>query len=235
MPLARRGEGFVSIPGCWSRYDSTRLLSMLTWLVFSYCTGVYMNCRDAKRCVEVIARAESTLMTMTRFSAAYQNGNSSHSFGHLQFDHHRCGILVPMLTSVLENVEIPCLYGVIRPVDYDAVLCLLALRRSQEFYCLRFDDRDLVFFGCGFKTRQTFDVPPLHANKRSKTGTSTILDDSGRKIRWIYKMQFSSNQSGKSKWRELGGDAGSAGGCEVGFDDRQILSDLELLFERDAG
>lgn len=104
--LAHRDEVFLSASGCLLRYDATRLLYVPTSTVFSYCTGIYNNCRFVKERVEMINRTENVLMTMVCFFAACWNRNSSHLFGNVLFDHHHCDILVSLMTAILEDVEI---------------------------------------------------------------------------------------------------------------------------------
>lgn len=58
--------------------------------------------------------------------AAYQNGTSSHTFTNVHFDQHRSGILVPLSTGVLEEVEVLGLCDSIQLDGYDLLLCLMA-------------------------------------------------------------------------------------------------------------
>lgn len=91
-------------------------------------------------------------MKMGCFFAACRNGSSSHSFGNVQFDDHSGAILIPLPTDVSEDVEVLDSYEIIRWTGYDSVLCLLALRCSQEIdrFCCGSDDP--LFFGYDFKT-----------------------------------------------------------------------------------
>lgn len=74
------------------------------------------------------ARMEKEMMTIGFFFAACWNGNVSHSSHHVQVDHKRDGLFLPLLIGVLEEVEVLGLDLVIRAVCYDPVLFLLALR-----------------------------------------------------------------------------------------------------------
>lgn len=133
----------MSVPVWWARYVATSLLYVPTSPVFSYCTGIYKNYRDNKGRVEIISRMENALMTIGCYLAACRNGDSLYSVSHVQFDHHRGCILVPLSTGVLEYVEALSLYDVIQLVGYD----LLALRRLQEIDWHRYSGDDPRFFG----------------------------------------------------------------------------------------
>lgn len=89
---------------------------------------------------------------MACFFTTCPNFNLSHLLDHVHLDHHRGGILVPLSTVVLEDVEVLGLYGVIRLARYISVLCLLALPCSQEIDrpCCGGDDSPLLF---DFSTR----------------------------------------------------------------------------------
>lgn len=174
---------FVPVPSWWHRYDLTRLLYVPTPPVFSYCTGAYMKYRDDKARVEMLSRTENALMTAACIFAACRNGDSSHSFAYLQFDRHSGGILVSLPIGVLEDVKVLGLYSVIRLIGYDSVLCLLALRRSQEIDWSRYGGTDPAFLGYDLKTGPVFNVPPLRANKRTKTGSTTVFDVLRREAR----------------------------------------------------
>lgn len=64
VPPARRHKIFVSIPGSWSRYDTTSSLHVLIQPVFSYYTGIYRNCAYEKDRLDIIVWTENALMTM---------------------------------------------------------------------------------------------------------------------------------------------------------------------------
>lgn len=132
VPLARRGEVFLSIPGWSSRHDATRLLYVSTLPRCSNCTGIYKHSLDDKGRAAIIAWTERALMKMACFFAAFRNGNASHSVGYFQFDQHRGGIPAPLTTGVLKDVKVLGLYDVICLAGCDPVLCFMAVRRSQE-------------------------------------------------------------------------------------------------------
>lgn len=96
--------------------------------------------------------------------------------GVLQFDYHPGNILVPMPIYVLENVKVLGLHDVIRLVGYHLVLCLLVLRRSQEFEWSRYGGSNPACLEYEIKMEQVFDVPPQRANKSSAMGPGTIVD-----------------------------------------------------------
>lgn len=68
---------------------------------------------------------------MVSFFAACCSINASHLFGHVLLDLHREGILGPLPTDHLENIEVLVLFDLIRLAGHDAVLCLLVFFRSQ--------------------------------------------------------------------------------------------------------
>lgn len=68
-------------------------------------------------------------MTMACFLAVCWNGISFYSFGHVQFDQHRGGIVVLLSSGSLKYADMVGLYEVIILASYDPVLYLLALRR----------------------------------------------------------------------------------------------------------
>lgn len=193
-----------------------------------------MNCRDCKGRAEIIVRTESALMTKACFFVTFPIGNSSHSFEHPQIDRHRGGILVPLPTGFREAVEVFGLYEVIFLLGYNSLLCLLALRCSQETDWSHYGGSDPAFFGYDFKTRQVFDVLRLRANKRYRTGSRTIVDVAAHEVRRLGKIKFASFQRFEFEWREFGGVAGLAGGGDVIVVDQSVSDDLELLFARDA-
>lgn len=139
-----------------------------------------------------------------------------------------------MPTGVLEDVEVLGLYEAIRMAEYDPVLCLLGLRRSQKIDWSRYGGDNSPCFSYDFKTGQLFDVPPLRAKKRSKKGSGGVFDIPGHNVQCLQKIQFASIKSYKSEWLEFDGAPGLVGGPEVVFVDLSVLDDLELLFERDA-
>lgn len=171
---------------------------------------------------------------MVCFFAAYQNGNSLYLFGHVQFELRCRGILVPLPTGVLENAKVFSLYEVIRLARHDLVLCLLVFRRLQEINWSRNCGGYPPVFGYYFKTGQVFGVPPLRANKRSKTGSGVIVHVPGHEIRWLQEIQFASITRCESGWLEFGAASGLRDGLKVVFVDPPALDDLELLLERDA-
>lgn len=174
-------------------------------------------------------------MTMGSFLAACLNGNPSHSFCHVQFDHHCGGIHVPLQSDILEDIEVLCLYDVIRFDGYDPVLCVLSLLRSQEMDWSRYGGDDTPVFGYDFRREQVYDVPTLRANKRSRNGSGVVIDISGYVGRWLQDIQFQNIRSCEAEWLEFGGVSGSGGGPGVVVADPPVLGDLELLFKRDAG
>lgn len=202
-PLRNQHKVFVSVPDWWPRYSAMRLLYIQTPPAFSYVTAIYKNCRDYKGRIKVIARTENALITMVCFFAACWNGNSSHSFGLIQFEHHCDGIVVPLPTGVFKDVAVLGLYEVIQLAAYDQVLCLLALLRSQEMVWSPYGGEDPPCFVYDFKTWHVFDVPPLLANKRSKRGSAVIVDVPSHEARRLQEKQFSSITSCKIEWLEL--------------------------------
>lgn len=82
--------------------------------MLSNSTRIYKKYQDEKSGVEIIAGTESALMIIGCFFTFYRNGNSLHSFGHIEFDDHRGGILDLFPTSLLEDVKVLGLYDVIR-------------------------------------------------------------------------------------------------------------------------
>lgn len=93
---------------------------------------------------------------------------SLHSSGHIQFDHHRGGIIVTLPTSILGNVKFFGFYDVIRLAGYDSVLCLLPLRRSQEIDRSRYGGNDPPFIGYDLTTEKVYDIFPLRASKNPR-------------------------------------------------------------------
>lgn len=106
VPLARRQELILLVCGWYLRHDAMRLLYVPTRLLFWCSTGIYKNCRDVKRSIQMIKRTEKTLMTIGGFFAACRNDNSSDLFGHVLFDHHRGSVPIPFSTDVLEDVKV---------------------------------------------------------------------------------------------------------------------------------
>lgn len=102
-----------------------------------------------------------------------------------------------MPTSVLEEVEVLGLYGAIRQAGYGPVLCFLAFRRSQEIDWSRYGDDDPLFFGNDFKTGQMYDIPPLRANKRSKTGSGVVVDTPGHEVCWLKKFGLPASRAAR--------------------------------------
>lgn len=62
----------------------------------------------------------------------YGTANSCRLFGHIQFDHHCRDVLVVLRTAFLEHVKMLGLHDIICLAVCDTLLCLLAIRRSQE-------------------------------------------------------------------------------------------------------
>lgn len=190
VTLARRTEMFMSVPCCWSRYDSTRLLYVPTASVFSYRTGMYMNCQDTKGLAEMSARTENTLVTRACFLASCLICSSWHFLVDLRLSQYFRGILVPFLTAVLKNREVFGFYSVTHLVGYDPVLCLLTFKSSQEvdwsYYC-RIDP---VLQYYDLKTGKVLNIPPLHASKRLKTGSAMVIDVPGYEAHRIHDIRF---------------------------------------------
>lgn len=176
----------------------------------------------------MIAQTENAVITMACFFTACRNRDTSHFFGHLQFDQHSDGIIVPLPTGVLEDVEVLRLYDVIRLVGYGPVLCLLAVRRSQEIDWSQYGGNYPTFFGYDFNSGQVFDVPPLGANKKSKTDSDMIVDIPFHQARWFHDMRFAGVDSYKAEWLEIGGVSSSKGGPEVVVIDPPVLDELKL-------
>lgn len=146
MPPACCGEVFMSVFGWWSRYESTQQLYMPTPPVLSYCADRYKSFPDDKERGRMIDRVENAFMTMAYFSAARQNGNSSHSFCNVQFDQDRGRILNLLPAGLIEYVEILSLQDSIQHLDYAPVWCLLALRSSEDTYFSRYGGSDHAVF-----------------------------------------------------------------------------------------
>lgn len=79
-----------------------------------------------------------------------------------------------------------------------------------------------------------YDIPPLHANKLSKTGSAVAVGISGHVVRWLQQIQFASATKYEAECFEFGGALGLSGGPDVVVIDPPVLYDLELLFERDS-
>lgn len=62
------------------------------------------NCREDKGRVNIIGRTASLLIITGFFFAACRNGNTLHSFRHVQFDHHLRGILVSLPSAIIQDV-----------------------------------------------------------------------------------------------------------------------------------
>lgn len=151
--------------------------------MFSYCTDIYKNCRDVEERVETTGRTERVLMTMGCFFGACWNDNSSHLFAQFQLDHHRGGILFPLSTGVLKDVEVLCLYDIFRLGRYDPMLCLLGLRRSQDIDSSRYGGDDALFFGYDLKAGKCLMFYRFLASRRSKTGSGVTVDFPGHEVR----------------------------------------------------
>lgn len=136
----------------------------------------------------MIARTMNALTTMSCIFSACRNGNSTYSFGHVQFDYRHSGILILLPTGILEGMVVLRMYYFIQFASCDLTLCLLALRRSQETDWPRYSGRDPAFFGHELGTEQVFDASPMHAHKRSGMGSVTIVDVPGHNIQWLCKM-----------------------------------------------
>lgn len=173
-------------------------------------------------------------MTMACFFAACRIGISSYSFVHVECDQHCDDNLAPMYTSVLKDVAVLGLYGVVQLVGHDEVMRLLALQRSQNSICHVTAAR-VSRFVCKFKTGSLFHIPMLPVNKRSKKRSGTVLHVPGHEIHWLREIQFVSSLGCKSQWLKIDGAMGSTGRGDVIFARRKVLNDVELLFERDAG
>lgn len=79
------------------------------------------------------------------------------------------------------------------------------------------------------------DVPPLRANKISKTGCSIIIDVPGHDARGLQEIQFASSTNCEAKCVEFYGASSSEGGPEAVIVDPPVLVYLKLLFGRGAG
>lgn len=135
-------------------------------------------------------------------------------------------------TAVLEDMDALGLFDVISLDGHDLVLCLLALRRSQEIDSSRYGSTDPAFSCNDFKAWQVFDAPPLHANKKAKTFTGTIVDIPGHDVSWLREVQFASILHCKFKWLQFDSAESSAGGDEVVVVDPPVLDNIELSSER---
>lgn len=126
VPPACCGETFVSVTALWARYDSTRLLYVLTPPLFSGCSGVYGNCRDDQGYIEMITSTENELITLAWFFMEVVT--VSYFFCYLLFDHYCSGILVSLQLGMLEVIEVLRLYFIIHGFGNDAVLCSLPFK-----------------------------------------------------------------------------------------------------------
>lgn len=76
MPPARSRIVFMSVLGWWYSYGAPCLFYVSTPPVFSYSAGIYNNCCDDKRHVEIISKTRSALfLTIGSFFAFGWNGN----------------------------------------------------------------------------------------------------------------------------------------------------------------
>lgn len=163
-----------------------------------------------------------------------QNGSSSQLFGCLLLEQHLGGNLAPLLTGVLEDVKVIGSYDVTQFVGHGPVLCVLALKRSQQDDWLGYGSTDPVFLRYNSKTEQMFDIRQLRTNKRSKAGFNTVVDVMGCKEWWLRKIQLASISSCEAEWPKFGNFAGLTRGCELVVVDPPVFDGLEILFELEA-
>lgn len=77
---------------------------------------------------------------------------------------------------MLENVRLVGLYAVNSLVAHYPFSCLLEIRRFKSVGCLRHRGTDHSFHVYDFNENKIFNVPLLHANKRSETGLFYLVN-----------------------------------------------------------
>lgn len=119
---------------------------------------------------------ENVLNTMGCFFAAYQHGNSLHSFCYGLVDHRSSGsILVPLVIGTPEYVKALDMYDVARPAGYHPEQRLLVPRRSQKIYSYCSGGDDFRFLATTLRLGSCFLFHPYDI-KRFKTGSGVIFD-----------------------------------------------------------
>lgn len=121
-------------------------------------------------------------MTKGCFLAAFRSGSSSHPSGYLQFGSHCGSVFDTWSTVVLQDVELPGLYEVIRMVWYNPVLRLLKLRCSQHIGWSCYGGKNPIFLTYYFYNGYLYDIPQLSSKKWSNTDTGVIAIVTGHEI-----------------------------------------------------
>lgn len=85
-------------------------------------------------------------MTMGCFLMAFRIYSWSDSYGYVQLDYHRGGILVLLPTGILEDVEVFNMRDAIRLAGYNHVFRLLALHCFQKIDWCRYSGEDPPMF-----------------------------------------------------------------------------------------
>lgn len=165
MPPDRHSEVFVLVPGWWSRFEVRRSSYVPSLPVFSYCTGIYKDCRDDRGACQNDLPDGKRVDDHVWFFAACRNDISSHSFGNIHFRHYYSGIAVLLPSGFLEVDKVLGLYKAIGLPGSDPVLCLLGLRRSQKINWCHYGGEVRPYFGCHFKNGKIYDISTFRANK----------------------------------------------------------------------
>lgn len=122
-------------------------------------------------------RTRNRLMTMACLFAAHRDSYSIDMSGYLKLDHHRCGLIVPLLAGTLADLDVVGRYEAIDKSNFDAVRSILAMRRCLEVDWDGYVGVENLFLDCDICTGNISNLPPLRVTKRpfsrSKTSSCT--------------------------------------------------------------
>lgn len=129
------------------------------------------------------------------FFAVYRNGNSPHSFGHVQLHHHQVVILVPLATIILKDVDFPAcitLSELLVMNRYHVYWPSVLLRRSVGFFMVVRIRPFLVVISRLSRCTMFQSYVPI---KKSKVGSGVVVDIAVHEVCWLQDIPFASVMS----------------------------------------
>lgn len=143
--------------------------------VFAYLSGIYKACSDNIFQVSMKVNNKNLSMTLTCFSVACHDSDSSHTFQYVQFECYQGGFIVPMSTGIWSDLDIIGQYEVILRAGFDSVLSILSLRRSSYVDRNMYVDVEPPFLGYIFDTGKVSSLLLSPVSKCQRSGSKELV------------------------------------------------------------
>lgn len=105
IPRLCYGKVYVTVPGWWSKYGSSRLLYVATVPVLAYCSGLYKSGGNGHDRVITFAKIRNLVTSLAPSFHSCKYRHANHSTGYTQFGAHEGGFIVRLPASLVKKAS----------------------------------------------------------------------------------------------------------------------------------